>query len=191
MVNGPHGPPGFSGAEGGNGGGDPSHPHEEYLPEPLNSLQREELHRRDMDALHTAIIGETPEARALANLAECTRLENLQRALDERARQRVPDNSRRQRTPSPRGYALSSMRLRRPSAATVNPVSAGFCVILPPSFPPMQALRSVEASVVGEARGGSLVDRRPSRGNRARRISLRPVRPVDWLRRDCIRVRQQ
>ena len=36
MVNGPHGPPGFPGAEGGNGGGNPSHSHEEYLPEPLN-----------------------------------------------------------------------------------------------------------------------------------------------------------
>ena len=59
------------------------------------SLQREELRRRNMDALHTPIVGETPEARALedgrlANLAERTRLENLQRALDERARQRVP-----------------------------------------------------------------------------------------------------
>ena len=45
-----------------------------------------------MDALHTPIVGETPEARALeevrlANLAERTRLENLQHALDERARQ--------------------------------------------------------------------------------------------------------
>ena len=83
MVNGPHGPPGFPGAEGGDGGGDPSHPHEEYLPEPLNSLQREELRRWNMDALHTPIVGETREARALedarlANLAECTRLENLQ-----------------------------------------------------------------------------------------------------------------
>ena len=37
MVNGPHVPPGFLGTEGGNGGGDPSHDHEEYLPEPLNS----------------------------------------------------------------------------------------------------------------------------------------------------------
>ena len=53
-----------------------------------------------MDALHTPIVGETPEARALedvrlANLAERTRLENLQRALDERARQRVLESSRR------------------------------------------------------------------------------------------------
>ena len=98
MVNGPHGPPSFPDAEGCNGGGDPSHSHEEYLPEPLNSLQREELRRRNMDALHTPIVGETPEARALedarlANLAERTRLENLQRALDERARQWIPDAS--------------------------------------------------------------------------------------------------
>ena len=91
MVNGPHVPPGFPGTEGGNGGGDPSHDHEEYRPEPLDSQQREELRHRNMDALHTPIVGETPEARALedarlANLAERTRLENLQRALDERAR---------------------------------------------------------------------------------------------------------
>ena len=63
---------------------------EEFQPEPLDSLQREELRRRNMDALHTPIAGETPEARALeearlANLAERARLENLQRALDERA----------------------------------------------------------------------------------------------------------
>ena len=59
-----------------------------------------------MDALHTPIVGETPEARALeearlANLAERTRLENLQRAVDERARDRVPDSSRRQLFPPP------------------------------------------------------------------------------------------
>ena len=59
-----------------------------------------------MDALHTPIVGETPEARALedarlANLAEHARLENLQRALDKRARQRIPDSSRRQLFPSP------------------------------------------------------------------------------------------
>ena len=62
-----------------------------------------------MDALHTPIVGETPEARALeevrlANLAERTRLENLQRALDERARQRVPDTSRRQLFPPTQVY---------------------------------------------------------------------------------------
>src|SRR4051812_28811676 len=59
-----------------------------------------------MDALHTPIVGETPEARALedvrlANLAKRTRLENLQRALDERARQRVSESSRRQLFPPP------------------------------------------------------------------------------------------
>ena len=90
MVYGPPSPPGFPRTDGGAGGGDPSHPHEEYLPKPLTSLQREELHRQNMDALHTPIIGETPEDRALedarlANLAERTQLENLQRALDERA----------------------------------------------------------------------------------------------------------
>ena len=61
MVDGPRGPPGFPGAEEGDGGGDPSHAHEDYLPEPLNSLQREELRRRNMDALHTPIAGETPK----------------------------------------------------------------------------------------------------------------------------------
>ena len=101
MVNGPHIPPDFPGAEGGNDGGDPSRAHEEYRPEPLSSQQREELRLRNMDALHTPIVGETPEARALeevrlANLAERTRLENLQHALDERARQRIPKSNRRQ-----------------------------------------------------------------------------------------------
>ena len=100
-VDGTHSPPGFPRADGGAGGGDPSHPHDEYLPEPLASLQREELRRRNMDALHTPIAGETPEAHALedarlANLAERTRLENLQRILDEQARQRAPKSSRRQ-----------------------------------------------------------------------------------------------
>ena len=91
MVNGPHSPPSFPRVGGSDGGGDPSRVHEEYRPEPLSSQQREELRRRNMDALHTPIVGETPEARALeeallANLAERTRLENLQHALDERAR---------------------------------------------------------------------------------------------------------
>ena len=72
----------------------------------LSSQEREELHRRNMDALHTPIVGETPEAQALeqarlANLAERTRLENLQRALDDRARQRAPESSRRQLFPPP------------------------------------------------------------------------------------------
>ena len=99
MVNGPRSPPGFPREDGGDGGGDPSRAHEEYRPEPLSLQQREELRRRNMDALHTPIVGETPEARALeevhlANLAERTRLENLQHALDERARQRIPESSR-------------------------------------------------------------------------------------------------
>ena len=104
MVNGPRSPPGFPHTDEMDGGGDPSQAHEEYQPETLTSLQREELRRRNVDALHTPITGETPEARALeearlANLAERTRLENLQQALDERAWQRVPDSSRRQLFP--------------------------------------------------------------------------------------------
>ena len=91
MVNGPRSPPGFTREDGGDGGSNPSRIHEEYRPEPLSSQRREELHHRNMDALHTPIVGETPEAQALeeaclANLVEHTRLENLQRALDERAR---------------------------------------------------------------------------------------------------------
>ena len=59
-----------------------------------------------MEALHTPIVGETSEAQALeearlANLAERTRLENLQQALDERARERIPESSRRQLFPPP------------------------------------------------------------------------------------------
>ena len=104
MVDGPRSPPGFARDGGAGDGGDPARDHEEYQPEPLDSLQREELRRRNVDALRTPIAGETREARALeearlANLAERTRLENLQRALDERARQRVPDTSRRQLFP--------------------------------------------------------------------------------------------
>lgn len=92
MVDGPHSPPGFHREGSGDGGGDPSRVHEEYRPEPLSLQQREELHRRNMDALHTPIVGETPEARALeevrlANLAERTRLDNLHHALDERAQE--------------------------------------------------------------------------------------------------------
>ena len=82
MVDGPHGPPSFRREDDEDGGSDPSRVHEEYHPEPLSSQQREELRRRNMDALHTPIVGETPEARALeevrlANLAERTRLDNL------------------------------------------------------------------------------------------------------------------
>ena len=99
MVNGPRSPPGFPRDNSGDGISDPSRIHEEYRPEPLSSQQREDLRRCNMDALHTPIIGETIEARALeearlANLAERTRLENLQHALDERARQRIPESSR-------------------------------------------------------------------------------------------------
>ena len=106
MVNGPRSPPGFNREDEGDGNGDPSHVHEEYRPEPLSSQQREELRRWNMDALHTPIVGETPEAQALehmhlANLAERTRLENLQRALDDRARQHAPESSRRQLFPPP------------------------------------------------------------------------------------------
>ena len=65
-----------------------------------------------MDALHMPIVGETSEARALeearlANLAERTRLENLQHALDERARRQIPESSRWQRQlfpPEPQVY---------------------------------------------------------------------------------------
>ena len=78
MVDGPRGPPGFHHEDGEDDGGDPSRVHEEYHPEPLSSQQREDLHHRNMDALHTPIVGETPEARALeearlANLAKRTR----------------------------------------------------------------------------------------------------------------------
>ena len=83
MVNGPRSPPGFPRIDGMDDGGDPAQAHEEYQPEPFTSQQREDLRRRNMDALHTPIAGETPEACALeearlANLAERTRLENLQ-----------------------------------------------------------------------------------------------------------------
>ena len=106
MVNGPRSPPGFTREDGGDGGGDPSQAHEEYHPEALTSQQREELHRRNVEALHTPVVGETSEAQALeearlANLVERTRLENHQHALDERARQRIPESSRRQLFPPP------------------------------------------------------------------------------------------
>lgn len=102
MVDSHRSPPGFR-RSGGNGGGDgPSYGHEEYQPQPLNSQQREELHRRNVKAQQTPIIGETAEARALeavrlAMLAERTRLENLQHSLDEQARRLIPESSRRPR----------------------------------------------------------------------------------------------
>ena len=60
MVNGPRSPPGFPRINRMDDGGDPAQAHEEYLPEPLTLLQREELRRWNMDALHTPIVGETP-----------------------------------------------------------------------------------------------------------------------------------
>ena len=53
-----------------------------------------------MDALHAPIVGETLEARALeevrlAILAEHTRLDNLQHALDERAQEQIHESSQR------------------------------------------------------------------------------------------------
>ena len=99
MADRPCSPPGFHREVGGDGSGDPSRVHEEYHPKPLSSQQREELCRRNMDALHTPIVGETPEARALeevrlANLAERTRPDNLQHAPDEHAQERVHESSR-------------------------------------------------------------------------------------------------
>src|SRR4051812_5584577 len=87
MVDRPRSPPGFPRTEEVAGGGIPARGHEEYMPEPLTSVQREELRRRNMDALHTPIVGETPEARALqevrlANLDERSRRKNLQRGRD-------------------------------------------------------------------------------------------------------------
>jgi hypothetical protein len=102
MVDSPRGPPDFRRGGSGDGGGGSSHGHEEYRPEALTSEQRDELHHRNMEALHTPIMGETSEARALeaarlATLAERARLENLQHSLDERARRQIPESSRRQR----------------------------------------------------------------------------------------------
>src|SRR3954471_8875235 len=87
MVDAPCSPPSFCCDGGGDGGIDPSCVYEEYHPEILPSQHREDLHCRNMEALHTPIVGESSEARALeearlANLVERTRLENLQHALD-------------------------------------------------------------------------------------------------------------
>ena len=60
VIDGPHSPPGFPRADGGADGGDPSRPQDEYLPEPLTSLQWVELRRRNMDALHTPIVEKPP-----------------------------------------------------------------------------------------------------------------------------------
>ena len=90
MVDTPRSPPGMRHNGGNEGGGEPSRIHEEYHPETLSSQQREELHHRNMEALHTPIVGETSKAWALeavrlATLAERTRLDNLQRSLNKRA----------------------------------------------------------------------------------------------------------
>ena len=99
MVDSHRGPPGFRRSGDGGRSAGPSLDHEEYQPQPLSSQQREELHRRNVEALQTPIIGETAEARALeavrlATLAERTRLENLQHSLDEHARRLIPESSR-------------------------------------------------------------------------------------------------
>ena len=99
MVDSHRGPPDSRRNNDGDRSAGPSLDHEEYQPQPLSSQQREELHRRNMEALQTPIIGETAEARALeavrlATLAERTRLENLQHSLDECARRLIPESSR-------------------------------------------------------------------------------------------------
>ena len=71
--------------------------HEEYQPEPLTLLQREDLRRRNMDALHTPIIGETPEARAL----EDARLANLAERTRRACATTVPESSRCKLCPPP------------------------------------------------------------------------------------------
>ena len=104
----------------------------------------------------------------------------------------APGGSTRHRcAPRPRCDAFSRMCPRRSAAATIDPVSVGSSIFHPPGLPPAQALRPVEALAMGESRGGSPVGHYTSCGNRAQRISLRLVRSVDWLRRDCIRVRKQ
>ena len=102
MVDSHRGPPGFCHSGENRAGDGTSFGHEEYQPQPLSSQQREELHRCNEEALHTLIIGETAEARALedvrlAMLAERTRLENLQHSLDERARRLITGSRRRSR----------------------------------------------------------------------------------------------
>ena len=102
MVDTPRSLPGMRRNGGDDSGVDPSRVHEEYHPETLSSQQREELHRHNVEALHTPVVGESSEARALeaarlATLAGRTELEYLQRALDDRARRQTPESSRQQR----------------------------------------------------------------------------------------------
>ena len=108
MVNGPRSPPGFSREGGGDGGGDPSRIHEEYRPEPLFSQRREELRRRNMDALHTPIVGETPEARAL----EEVRLANLLSTLDWRTFSALSTSVLGSGSLSPVDHSFSRLHLR-------------------------------------------------------------------------------
>ena len=65
MVDTPRSLPGMRRNGNNAGGGEPSRIHEEYHPETLSSQPREELHHRNMEALHTPVVGETSEARAL------------------------------------------------------------------------------------------------------------------------------
>ena len=82
MVDSRRSPPGFR-RNGSNYDSDGLlYDHDEYEPQPLNSQQREELHRRNVEALQTPIIGENAKDRALeatclATLAERMHLENL------------------------------------------------------------------------------------------------------------------
>ena len=49
--------------------------------------------------------------------------------------------------------------------AAVDPIPVDSCAILPPCLPPAQALRSIEAPAMGEARSGSPIGHHPSCGN--------------------------
>ena len=60
MVDSRRSPPGFRRDGGGDGGDGLSHGHDEYHPRALSSEQREELHRRNMEAPWTPIVGRLP-----------------------------------------------------------------------------------------------------------------------------------
>ena len=74
-----------------------------------------------------------------------------------RLRLALGGTTRHRRAPRPRGDALSGVCLRRPVAAAVDPIPIDSCAVLPPCLPPAQALRSVEASAMGETRNGSSI----------------------------------
>ena len=98
MVDSRRSPPGYPGGGISSSCDGQSYDQDGYVPGPLTAEHREELCRRNKEALYTPILGETPEARALeatrlANVAECARLENLQRSLDDRARRLIPESS--------------------------------------------------------------------------------------------------